>query len=67
MSAETFNLLKCAVVYKNDDPEFKGTTIPPNSEIILWGKLHYGFYGMQGLCVSSRYIILHKFANILRV
>jgi hypothetical protein len=35
----------------------KRTTIPPNSEIILWGKLHYGFYGMQGLCVSSRYVL----------
>ena len=35
----------------------KRTTIPPNSEIILWGKLHYGFYGMQALCVSSRYVL----------
>jgi hypothetical protein len=35
----------------------KCTTIPPNYEIILWGKLHYGFYGMQGLCVSSRYVL----------
>ena len=35
----------------------KRTTIPPNSEIILWRMLHYGFYGMQGLCVSSRYVL----------
>ena len=35
----------------------KRTTLPPNSEIMLWGKIHYGFYGMQGLCVSSRYVL----------
>jgi hypothetical protein len=35
----------------------KRTAIPSNSEIILWEKLHYGFYGMQALCVSSRYVL----------
>ena len=36
----------------------KRTTVPPNSELLLWGKLSPGMlYGQQGICESSKYIL----------